>query len=120
MCPWWMLSNFTGIIFNNTVDASDLTFLHVDVYVQEAGTEVGIQIRDIGPNKIIETDVNNGFPIADDQDFRFTLTGLSVGQWTSFEIPLGGNIATQKNNLGALIIVGGPNFIMDNIYFYKQ
>lgn len=113
-------NNFTGIIFNNTVDASDLTFLHVDVYVQEAGTEVGIQIRDIGPNKIIETDVNNGFPIADDQDFRFTLTGLSVGQWTSFEIPLGGNIATQKNNLGALILVGGPNFIMDNIYFYKQ
>jgi hypothetical protein len=92
--------------------------MHVDVYVQEVGTEVGIQIRDIGANQLIESD-NNGFPIEDDKDFRFNLTGLTVGQWTSFEIPLGGNIATQKDNLGAIILVGGPNFILDNIYFYK-
>lgn len=111
-------NNFTGIIFDTTVDASDLTFMHVDVYVQEVGTEVGIQIRDIGANQLIESD-NNGFPIEDDKDFRFNLTGLTVGQWTSFEIPLGGNIATQKDNLGAIILVGGPNFILDNIYFYK-
>ncbi|WP_299485911.1 glycosyl hydrolase family 16 [uncultured Allomuricauda sp.] len=113
-------NNFTGIIFDNTVDASGLTFLHVDVYVQDAGTEVGIQIRDVGANQEIETDVNTGFPIGDDRDKRFDLTGLTVGQWTSFEIPLDGDIATQKNNLGALILVGGPNFIFDNIYFYTE
>lgn len=113
-------NNFTGIIFNNTVDASGLTFLHVDVYVQQAGTEVGLQIRDIGANQTIETDVNTGFPIGDDKDLRVDLTGLTVGQWTSFDIPLNGDIATQKNNLGALILVGGPNFILDNIYFYTE
>lgn len=113
-------NNFTGIIFNNTVDASSLTFLHVDVYVQQAGTEVGLQIRDIGANQMIETDVNTGFPIGDDKDLRVDLTGLTLGQWTSFDIPLDGDLATQKNNLGALILVGGPNFILDNIYFYTE
>ncbi len=113
-------NNFTGILFDNTVDASALTFLHVDVYVQEAGVNIGIQIRDIGANQMIETDTNTGFPIADDKDFRFDLTGLTVGEWTSFEIPLGGDLVTQKNNLGALILVGGPNFILDNIYFYTE
>ncbi|MDO5975384.1 glycosyl hydrolase family 16 [Flavivirga jejuensis] len=111
-------NNFTGILFENTIDASGLTFLHVDVYVQEAGINVGLQIRDIGANQVIETDTNTGFPIADDKDFRFDLTDLTAGQWTSFEIPLAGDIASQKNNLGALIITGGPNFILDNIYFY--
>ncbi len=113
-------NNFTGIIFENTVDASPLTFLHVDVYVQEAGTQVGIQIRDIGANQMIETDVNTGFPIGDDVDFRFDLTGLAVGQWTSFDIPLSGDLAAQRNNLGALILVGGPNFLFDNVYFYTE
>ena len=92
--------------------------MHVDIYVKDAGTSVGIQIRDIGANQEIETDVNTGNPIADDKDFRFNASGLTVGEWTSFEIPLGGDLETQKNNLGALILVGGPNFILDNIYFY--
>ena len=113
-------NNFTGIIFDNPVNASGLTFLHVDVYVQQPGTEVEIQIRDVGANQTIDTDVNTGLPIGDDKDLRFDLTGLSVGQWTSFDISLGGDLATQKNNLGALILVGGPNFILDNIYFYTE
>ncbi|WP_421811284.1 glycosyl hydrolase family 16 [Flagellimonas sp.] len=113
-------NNFTGIIFDNTVDASGLTFMHIDVYVQQDGTEIGLQIRDVGVNQTIDTDVNTGFPIGDDKDLRVDLTGLTVGQWTSFDIPLDGDLATQKNNLGALILVGGPNFILDNIYFYTE
>jgi len=113
-------NNFTGILFDSTVDASSLSFLHVDVYVQEAGTEVGIQIRDVGANQEIETDPNTGNPIEDDRDYRFTLTNLTPGQWTSFEIPLSGDLANQKNNLGALILTDGPNFILDNIYFYTE
>nr|WP_298790683.1 glycosyl hydrolase family 16 [uncultured Allomuricauda sp.] len=113
-------NNFTGIIFDNTVDASGLTFMHVDVYVQAAGTEVGVQIRDIGANQELETDVNTGFPTGDDRDKRIDLTGLTAGQWTSFEIPLDGDLAGQKNNLGAIILTGGPNFIFDNIYFYTD
>ncbi len=101
------------------INATPLGFLHIDVYVENAATSVGIQIRDIGANKIIETDVNTGNPLGDDKDFRTTLTGFQTGVWKSFEIPLGGNIVNQKGNIGAIIVTGGPNFIMDNIYFYR-
>ncbi|SHG66118.1 glycosyl hydrolase family 16 [Winogradskyella jejuensis] len=115
-------NNFTGILFDdNPIDASAMQFMHVDIYVQEASTSsIEFQIRDIGANQTINTNVNNGFPELDDVDFRFTATGLTPGQWTSFEIPLSGDLATQKNNLGAIILVGGPDFILDNIYFYSN
>ena len=112
-------NNYTGILFTDTIDASTLTNLHVDIYTQLSGTEIGIQIRDIGSNGEINTNIFTGNPKGDDKDFRFTATGLTVGGWTSFEIPLGGDLTSQKNNLGALIITGGPDFILDNIYFYK-
>lgn len=112
-------NNFTGIMFDNTVDASTMGFLHVDVYVQSPGVSVGLQIRDVGANQTIETDIFTGNPQGDDKDYRTTLSGIQVGVWKSFDIPLGGNITNQKNNLGALILTGGPNFILDNIYFYK-
>ncbi len=107
-------------VFNNAVNASTLGFLHVDVYVKDASATIGIQIRDIGANKALETNVFTGFPEGDDKDYRYNLTGFQSGVWKSFNIPLTGDIANQKNNLGALVITGGPNFILDNIYFYKQ
>jgi hypothetical protein len=114
-------NNYTGIMWDETpLNGSTMSFLHVDVYVQNAGGTVGIQIRDIGGNTMLETDVNTGFPKGDDKDYRQNLTGFTAGAWKSFEIPLGGDIASQKSNLGALIITGGPDFILDNIYFYKQ
>jgi hypothetical protein len=113
-------NNYTGIMFTeNRVDASTMGFLHIDAYVENAATTIGIQIRDIGANKTIETDVNTGNPMGDDKDLRTNLSGFQAGVWKSFDIPLTGAIASQKNNLGAIIITGGPNFILDNIYFYK-
>ena len=112
-------NNYTGIMFANPVDASGLGFLHIDAYVENAATSIGIQIRDIGGNKLIETDVNTGFPIGDDKDNRSNIAGFQSGVWKSFDIPLNGNILNQKNNLGAIIIVGGALFYLDNIYFYK-
>jgi hypothetical protein len=113
-------NNYTGIMFvEEPINATTLGFLHIDVYVENAATSVGIQIRDLGANKIIETDVNTGNAIGDDKDFRTTLTGFQTGVWKSFEIPLGGNIVNQKGNIGAIIVTGGPNFILDNIYFYR-
>jgi hypothetical protein len=110
-------NNFTGIIFDNTVDATALSFMHVDVYVQQPGAQIRMDVRDIGADGVISSD-NNGFPTGDDREIRFNTPTLAPGVWTSFDIPLTGNIATQKNNLGAIILVGGPNFILDNIYFY--
>ncbi len=112
-------NNFTGIIFESPIDASSMDFLHIDAYVQNASTSIGIQVRDIGANQTIETDIFTGFPEGDDKDYRTTLNGFQEGVWKSFDIPLAGDIANQKNNLGALIITDGPNFILDNIYFYK-
>lgn len=113
-------NNFTGIIFNNTVDASALSHMHVDIYSQSAGTSVEFQIRDVGGNGEIETNVFTGAPDGDDKDFRFTADGLTPGSWSSFDIPLGGDLTSQKNNLGAIILAGGPDFILDNIYFYSE
>jgi len=113
-------NNFTGIIFDNTVDASALSHLHIDIYTQQPNTSVEIQIRDVGGNGEIETNVFTGFPDGDDKDFRFTVSGLTPGVWTSVEIPLDGDLTAQKNNLGALILAGGPDFILDNIYFYSE
>ena len=112
-------NNYTGIIFDNTVDASTLGFMHVDIYAQQAGVQVEFQIRDVGANGVLNTNVFTGQPELDDKDYRFTASAVTVNGWNSFNIPLAGNIATQKNNLGAIIIVGGPNFILDNIFFYK-
>jgi hypothetical protein len=111
-------NNFTGIIFDNTVDASVLSFMHVDVYAQQAGVQVEFQIRDIGANGVINTNVFTGQPEGDDADKRFTASGLTVNGWNSFDIPLNAGILNQKNNLGAIILAGGPNFILDNMYFY--
>lgn len=113
-------NNFTGIIFDSTIDASTLTHLHIDIYTENAGTNVNIQIRDVGANGEIETNVFTGNPDGDDKDKRFDANGLAVGSWTSIDIPLDAGLATQKNNLGALILAGGPDFILDNIYFYKE
>jgi hypothetical protein len=101
------------------LDASTLGFLHIDAYVENASTSIGIQIRDIGADKTINTDVNTGNPLGDDRDLRTNLSGFQAGVWKSFDIPLTGSIQNQKNNLGAIILTGGPSFILDNIYFYK-
>ncbi len=113
-------NNYTGIMFTeNPIDGTTMGFLHIDAYVENASTTIGIQIRDIGANKTINTDVNTGNPIGDDKDLRTNLSGFQAGVWKSFDIPLSGAIQNQKGNLGALIVTGGPNFILDNIYFYK-
>ncbi len=113
-------NNYTGIMFTeNPIDATTMGYLHIDAYVETASSTIGIQIRDIGANKIIETDVNTGNPLGDDKDLRTTLSGFQAGAWKSFDIPLNGAILNQKGNIGAIIITGGPSFILDNIYFYK-
>ena len=113
-------NNFTGLILVNPIDATSRTTLNIDVYVQDAATQVEVQIRDVGANQEIETDIFTGNPIGDDVDRRFTISGLTPGQWTSVEIPLDGDLTAQRNNIGALILAGGPNFIFDNIYFFTE
>ncbi len=112
-------NNFTGINFDNSpVDASAMDFMNVDILVPNDVTSIEFQIRDIGANQMLETNQFTGFPEGDDADYRFTPTNLTPGQWNRVPIPLAGSLATQRDNIGAIILVGGPNFILDNIYFY--
>jgi hypothetical protein len=114
-------NNFTGIMFTGTpIDGSAMQFLHVDIFVQDEATSVEFQIRDIGANQNIETNEFTGAPSGDDVDYRFTASGLTAGAWNPIEIPLAGSLAAQRNNLGAIILADGPNFILDNIYFYTN
>ncbi|AFU69878.1 secreted carbohydrate-binding protein, putative [Psychroflexus torquis ATCC 700755] len=110
-------NNFTGILFDGIVDASNLSFMHVDIFIEDENGSIEFQIRDAGEDRIIDSN-NNGFPINDDRDFRRTISNLNPGEWNSIEIPLAGNISNQKDNLAGIILVGGPDFILDNIYFY--
>jgi hypothetical protein len=114
-------NNFTGIMFDDSpIDASAMSFMHVDIFVQDPSTVIEFQIRDIGANGMIETNQFNGLPTGDDVDYRYTASGLTAGVWTPVEIPLAGNLASQRDNLGAIILANGPNFILDNIYFYTN
>lgn len=113
-------NNYTGIMFDNPIDGSDMEFLHIDAFVQPGNGPIGIQIRDIGANQTVETNEFTGFPIGDDVDYRTSIGGFTAGEWKSFDIPLAGDVSNQKDNLGAIIITGGPDFILDNIYFFKN
>ena len=118
---YYTTNNFVGIGFENpTIDASAMTHMHIDIYTDDIiNGNFTIQIRDRGSNGQIDSDFN-GFPTVDDADLRFDVSSLPPGQWTSVDIPLTGNLATQKNNLALLVFVGGvPNFYIDNVYFYR-
>ena len=113
-------NNYTGMMFDETpLDCSAMNFLHIDVFVTDGGGSLGLQIRDIGGNKMLETDVNTGNPQGDDKDSRHTLSGFPAGEWKSFDLPLNQGITNQKGNIGGLIITEGPDFILDNIYFHN-
>ena len=116
--------DFVGVQFQNpTVDASDMDFMHMDLFTTSTtSNNFVIQIRDRGANGEINTNIFTGQPEQDDKEKRFTLipSDLTQGQWISIDIPLNGGLASQKNNLAQLVFVGDIDFIADNLYFYKQ
>jgi hypothetical protein len=115
--------NYVGIEFNNpVVDGTTMTHLHLDIYTNNpTNTNFIIKIRDQGPNGQLDTDTNTGGPIVDDKEISHTVTGnqITEGEWISIDIPLTGDIATQKNNLAQIVFVGDIDFLLDNLYFYK-
>ncbi|WP_044404342.1 hypothetical protein [Lacinutrix sp. Hel_I_90] len=118
---YYTQNNFVGIGFENpTINATTMTHMHIDIYTEDViSGNFEIQIRDRGSNGQIDSD-GNGFPTADDKDLRYTVSSIPQGEWTSIDIPLEGNLATQKNNLALIVFVGGvANFYIDNIYFYN-
>ncbi|WP_299667766.1 glycosyl hydrolase family 16 [uncultured Polaribacter sp.] len=115
--------NYVGFEFQNpTVDASDYNFLHVDVLTNSStSANFNIEIRDRGTNGMLNTNTNTGAPSEDDKRLVFSVASNSItqGEWMSFDIPLTGDLASQKGNLAALIFSGDIDFLLDNVYFYK-
>ncbi|MFV1884287.1 MAG: glycosyl hydrolase family 16 [Balneola sp.] len=118
--------NFVGIEFQgaNSIDASEMTHFHIDVYVEniiQAGDFMEIRIVDFGPNGVFG---------GDDTQRSFFLNAssnppISNGGWISIEIPL----PSTKANMSQIIFVTegtNPNatgsitdVLIDNMYFYK-
>ena len=115
--------NYVGIEFKNpAVNATQMNFLHLDVWSRNATTtDFIVKIRDRGANGVIDTNVFTGGPTEDDKEISFTVPAalITPGQWVSINIPLTGDIANQKGNLAQIVFVGNMNFLLDNLYFYK-
>ena len=116
--------NYVGIEFNNpTVNATSMQFLHLDIWTNEpTSANFQIKVRDRGANGVLNTDIFTGGPTVDDKEITYTVPSSQIekGKWVSIDIPLTGSIATQKNNLAQIVFVGNINFMLDNLYFYKN
>lgn len=111
--------NFVGIQFSNpTINASQMRFLHVDLYVPNAlppGASIQVQVVDFGANGV--------FGGGDDVTGSTTINAptLISQNWVSLNIPFSAlNGLTTKGHLAQVIFVGSnlSSFYADNIYFY--
>ncbi|MBX2817886.1 MAG: hypothetical protein KTR24_17905, partial [Saprospiraceae bacterium] len=115
--------NFVGIQFSadvSTIDASEMTHLHVDLLTSEAieeGDFIRVGLVDIGSD--------NSFGGGDDsgQELTFTAPTLKSQEWVSLDIPLtdfAGLI--NRKNLAQVVFVSDNTIsalLVDNIYLYK-
>jgi len=107
---------FVGIeTTSNTVDASTMTHIHMDVWSPDF-TSLSIKLVDFGPN--------NAFGGGDDTEHEISITGPAQGQWVSLDIPLSDfTNLTSRANIAQYILVGQPfevtDVFIDNIYFHN-
>jgi len=115
--------NYVGIEFKNpAINATTMGFLHLDIWTADTtNTPFVVKIRDRGANGVIDTNIFTGGPTVDDKEISYTVPAnqITPGQWISINIPLTGDIASQKGNLAQIVFVGDINFLLDNLYFYK-
>jgi hypothetical protein len=109
---------FAGIEFTSpTVDASQMTHLHMDVWVHDA-TAFKVKLVDFG--------ANGAFGGGDDTEHEVTLSAgttppITADAWSSIDIPLSSFTAlTGKGHLAQMIISGASSTVyLDNVYFVK-
>lgn len=113
--------NFVGTQFSQpTVNASQMSYMHVDIQVQEAmtaGDHIKIQLGDFGADGVF------GGPDDSNGTVNYTNANLTTGSWVGFDIPLTSFTGlTSKNNLAQILFISDAtisNILVDNIYFYK-
>jgi hypothetical protein len=108
--------NFVGIETNpNTVDASGMTHIHLDVWSADI-TQFSIKLVDFG--------ANGAYDGGDDVEHQLDFTSPAQGTWVSYDIPLSDftNLTTREH-IAQYIFVGQPSgattIWIDNMYFYK-
>jgi hypothetical protein len=120
--------NFVGLGWDGTVNASQMTHLHVDVQITSSNAKNFIvEIVDFGANN-----ESNGFGGTDDTAGGYLVPSnqLIEGQWISIDIPLtsftrgtggGGSGRPNVNNIGHVGFVSTSidSFLIDNVYFYR-
>jgi hypothetical protein len=112
--------NFVGIIFESSlVDASDKTFMHLDVYAP-AGTNFRVKLVSFPPD-LGGAGVETGDLILN----AGSVPAFAPGQWSSLEIPLTDFSAPENfdwANLGQLVL-SSPDaqlVLVDNIYWHGE
>lgn len=112
--------NFVGTqISSPTIDASSMSYLHVDIFLPEAltaGATFQVQVVDFG---------SDGVPGGSDDvsgSVTFAAPTLVANSWVSLDIPFS-SLPTllTRGHLGQIIYVGNKitSFYADNIYFWK-
>jgi len=113
--------NFVATEFKNpTVNASEMTHIHVDIQIQESidpGDFITIELGDFGSN--------GAFGGNDDSSGRVTIASADLvsNQWISLDIPLADFTGlTSTSNLAQIFFISDATIstiLVDNMYFYK-
>lgn len=109
--------NFVGIgTFNEvaSVDASNMSHIHVDIYVNEA-----IQAGDFIRFQLINSVGNNEAS----GSVTFSSNDLQQGQWVSFDVPLSDFNLPDRSQLGLIFFVSDEtisDIYVDNIFYYTD
>lgn len=115
--------DFVGVqMLSAPIDATDMQFLHLDLFTTSTNTNFKIEIRDRGANGELNTNLFTGQPTVDDaqKDFNVPAANMKPGEWISIDIPLNGTLTNQRNNIAQIVFVGNiDSFFVDNLYFYK-
>lgn len=109
-----------GVTADKTIDATDMTHFHIDVWVPE-GTNFLVKLVDFGPDGVY------GFAPDSERELTFnasTVPPFTAGEWVSLDIPLesfmfGPRGLFERAHLAQLILSGVGTAYIDNVYFHK-
>lgn len=104
--------NYYGIVFNTQLDATDMDYLHIDVYADADGT---LGVVPIWWNPAISQNFG---------EIRKTIT-LTAGEWASFDIPMSTFDDPARNGVNLMHQIkldngNGNSILVDNIYMWKE
>ena len=104
--------NYYGLGFNTQLDVTEMDFLHIDIYSDQAGT---LGIVPIWWN----AEANANFP-----EIR-SIVNYSAGEWSSIDISMSDfeDVTRGDSNLAHQLKLdygNGANILIDNIFFWKE